>query len=369
MKTVSIIGSTGSIGVQALNVIRQYRDEFKVVGLSAGSNEQLLLNQANEFMPDFIALKNNFTQKHNFKCFYGEDAGTQIADIKADIVIISVVGIAGLLPAMQAIKNGSRVALANKEALVCAGKLLTDSAKKYGAEILPIDSEHSALFQCLKVGKVNEVEKLILTASGGAFYKQDFNTLNYVTPEMAVKHPTWKMGAKISVDSATMMNKGLELIEAKYLYDIDKVDYVLHPESIIHSLVEYVDGSTIAQLSYPNMELAILYALTYPDKKAGCNVRPFDFKRPLTFLEKNETFVAPELAQECLRVGGSSPIIYNCANEVAVELFLEHKISFCDIINIVKQELNSRVCEYNYDMAHVINLYEEIKLTIKSKYK
>ena len=361
MKKISVIGSTGSIGVQTLNIVRRHPDKYKVVALSAGSNEDLLLRQTEEFKPDYIGIAGKFFEKPTCKYFQGDNAAEILASLgEADIVVIAIVGIKALAPAMAAVVAGKRIALANKEALVCGGDIIMSSAKKSGAEIIPVDSEHSALFQCLKQGAAYEVRKLILTASGGAYYSKDKAFLENITPEQAVKHPTWNMGRKISVDSATMVNKGLEIIEASRLYGISEIDYVIHPESIIHSLVEYIDGSTFALMSYPNMELAIQYALTYPDREICENVKPFDFTKNLTFLPKNKYFNAPELAVECIKAGGTAPAIYNSANEAAVNLFLNNKIRFTDIVYIIEKELNERAAEQKYDIARLISLNDEI---------
>lgn len=361
MKKIAVIGSTGSIGTQTLNIVRRNRDKYKIVALTAGNNEKLLIDQAEEFLPDLIGLGGKFTINHHFSAFEGSAAAEQVAaSCDADIFVISVVGMAALLPSLAAVRTGRRVALANKEALVCAGDILLREAAISGAEILPIDSEHSALFQCLKQGGKDEVNRLILTASGGPFYTYTKEMLRSITPAQAVKHPTWNMGQKISVDSATMANKGLELIEAYRLYGIKNIDYVIHPESIIHSLVQYIDGSTFAQMSYPNMELAVQYALTYPDREICESVRPFDFKRPLTFLEKNKIFKAPELALECINAGGTAPAIYNCANEAAVNLFLNNKIAFTDIINIVEEALNAFDIDHTYGIDRLFELNSKI---------
>lgn len=342
MKRIAILGSSGSIGKQTLNVVRRYRDEFEVVALCVNSDVEALKNQVAEFSPivagicdegAYKAAKNDFPST---QLIGGETALTEIASRNdIDIIVVAVVGMCGLKAVMRAIEHGTTVALANKESLVAGGKLVMDAAKKSGKEIRPIDSEHSAIWQCLRAGHKSDLKRIILTASGGPFYGKTADYLKSVTPEMAVNHPTWKMGRKISVDSATMMNKALEIIEARFLFDTDKIDYIIHPQSIIHSMVEFADGSIVAQLASPNMELPIQAALTYP------NILPFEgarfsFDKSITFSAPDEkVFPLPGLAKQVLSVGGNAPCIFNAANEACVKLFLDNKIAFSDIsINI-----------------------------------
>ncbi len=340
MKTVAVFGSTGSIGVQTLNVLRRFPHEYKVTALVAGGNVGLLRKQAEEFMPDFAGCIAETRLPAGVRGFFGKDAALRVAEVAdADIAVMAISGLDALAPLEECIKHGKRIALANKEAIVCAGELVLGNATKYGAEIIPVDSEHSAVFQCLKTGERSDVKRIILTASGGPFYSKDID-LSSVTPEQAVKHPTWNMGAKISVDSATMVNKGLEIIEAGRLFSTYAVDYVIHPESIIHSMVEFEDNSTVALMSYPSMELAIQYALGYPYRYANDGVRPFDFSVPLTFGRPDEVrFPAPATARRCLLEGGTAPAIFSIADEIAVDMFLKKKIRFTDITGIIEEAL------------------------------
>ena len=361
MKTVAVFGSTGSIGVQTLNVLRRFPDEYKVVALSAGKNVGLLARQAAEFSPHYIASEVK-ADIDGVTAFTGADAVVRLArEAEADICVMAISGLAALAPLSEQIKRGGRIALANKEAIVCAGELVLSEAAKRGAEIVPVDSEHSAVFQCLKNEDGRDVARIILTASGGPFYssKED---LSLITPERAVKHPTWNMGAKISVDSATMVNKGLELIEARRLFGARDVTYVIHPESIIHSMVQFTDNSTAALMSYPNMELAIQYALTYPRRAVNDGVRPFDFTRPLTFFPPDEErFPAPAIARRCMEEGGTAPAVFSMADEVAVELFLKKLIRFTDITGIIEEALCINEIEKVESVEQLSSLSDSIK--------
>ena len=341
MKTVAVFGSTGSIGVQTLNVVRRFPHEYKVVTLTAGSNVGLFSKQVAEFSPSVAACLPEIELPDGTIGFFGDNAAAKAAEItEADIYVMAISGLAALAPLQKCIKRGKRVALANKEAIVCAGEIVLDSAAKYGTEIIPVDSEHSAVFQCLKAGERGDVRRIVLTASGGPFYSDKNVDLSAVTPEQAVRHPTWNMGAKISVDSATMVNKGLEIIEAGRLFSTNFVDYVIHPESVIHSMVEFADNSTVAVMSYPNMELAIQYALTYPYRFVNDGVKPFDFSVPLTFGKPDEKrFPAPALARRCLLEGGTAPAVFSIADEIAVDMFMKKKITFTDITGIIDRAL------------------------------
>ncbi len=341
MKTVAVFGSTGSIGVQTLNVVRRFPHEYKIVALTSGSNTELFSEQLTEFAPQFAGSLADIDVPDGTRGFCGFSAAEKVASIvDADIYVMAVSGLAALTPLIECIKHGKRIALANKEAIVCAGELVLDAARKYGAEIIPVDSEHSAVFQCLKTGMRGDLKRIVLTASGGPFYSDKSIDLSSVTPEQAVKHPTWNMGAKISVDSATMVNKGLEIIEAGRLFSTYSVDYVIHPESVIHSMVEFLDGSTVALMSYPNMELAIQYALSYPYRYLNDGVKAFDFSVPLTFAEPDEKrFPAPATARRCLLEGGTAPAVFSIADEIAVGMFLKKKIKFTDINVIIDEAL------------------------------
>lgn len=361
MKTVAVFGSTGSIGVQTLNVVRRFPDEYKVVALSAGVNVSLLRKQIGEFAPLRAAASCGFDAE-NVRVYAGGDAALRMAeDTEADITVMAISGLAALAPLLAMINKGGRIALANKEAIVCAGDIVLSAAKKSGAEIVPVDSEHSAVFQCLAGEDMRDVRRIVLTASGGPFYngRED---LSLVTPERAVKHPTWNMGAKISVDSATMVNKGLEIIEASRLFGTKNVDYVIHPESVIHSMVEFTDNSTAALMSYPNMELAIQYALTYPRRAENAGVRAFDFSRPLTFAAPDEErFPAPAIARRCMEEGGTAPAIFSIADEAAVELFMKKLIRFTDITGIIEEALCINEIEKVGSVAQLFELESSIK--------
>lgn len=336
------MGSTGSIGRQTLNVVRRYPNKFKIQALFANSSVDLLKVQAEEFAPRYLALGDESRVKEldtlKAEVFSGADAARKLCELDdIDVVVVAVVGMAGLDLVVSALKNKKIIALANKESLVAGGKLINDIMRETNGVILPIDSEHSAVWQCLQ--DKEGVKKIILTASGGPFRGYSKEKLRDVSVEQTLKHPNWSMGKKITVDSATMMNKAFEIIEARWLFDAEDVDYVIHPESIIHSLVEYYDGSMIAQLAVPNMEIPIAYALSYPQRLKN-PFGSFQFDRPLTFIKPDETvFNAPRLAYNCLRKGGNSACALNAANEAAVELFLERKISFLEITKICEDAL------------------------------
>jgi 1-deoxy-D-xylulose-5-phosphate reductoisomerase len=352
---LAIIGSTGSIGRSALDVVREHRDEFDVIALAACSNSTALEQQITEFNPRYAALHDAGAARALEKAHPGvdvrggSDGVSSLASLEdVDIVLLAVVGMAGLVPALEAVKAGKRLALATKEVLVSAGPVILEEVKKNRAEIIPVDSEHSAIFQCLQAAGergIRSVNRLVLTASGGPFHLADRQQLRTVTPAEALAHPTWSMGDKITIDSATLMNKGLEVIEARWMFDIaaEQIEVVIHPQSIIHSLVEFCDGAMVAQLSQPDMRLAILYALTYPER------RPLDLPRldlprikELTFFEPDvETFPCLRLAYEALHTGGTAPAILNAANEVAVEKFLAGRIGFLDIPAYIEQALNT----------------------------
>ena len=342
MKNVVILGSTGSIGTQTLSVIAKNPDKFRVLALLACSSADKLSEQANEFRPEYVGLSDENAVK-NLKLNYGAEihAGSDTAAFfasldKADVVVSAITGMNAFDGVISAIKHKKTVALASKEVLVSGGEYVTALSKRYGASILPVDSEHSAVWQCLDGKKTESVDKIILTASGGPFYSVNrAEDLKAVTPSQAVRHPNWQMGKKISVDSATMMNKGLEIIEARYLFDTSNIDYIIHPQSIIHSMVRFIDGSTLAQMSMPTMELPIQLALSYPERIKARGYE-FNFDKQLSFLPpKEDIFVLPRIAKLCLKAGKSAPCVLNAANEAAVKLFLENKIGFCDIQNIV----------------------------------
>lgn len=350
MKNISILGATGSVGTQALDVIQANPGLYKVAALSAQSNATLLISQALTFLPDLVVIGDESlytTVKTalagtSIEVLTGNEALCEAASLpQVDIVLTAIVGSAGLKPTIAAIEAGKDIALANKETLVVAGDLITRLAKKHGVNIIPVDSEHSAIFQCL-VGERNDfIEKIYLTASGGPFRGKDREFLANVTKAQALKHPNWVMGAKITIDSASLMNKGLEVIEAKWLFDLetDQIDVIVHPQSIVHSIAQFKDGSMKAQMGLPDMKLPIHYALAYPERVVS------DFKRfnfldypELTFYKADtSTFRNLELAYNALRKGGNMPCIINAANEVVVNAFLQDQIGFLEMSDVIQQ--------------------------------
>ncbi len=374
MRKIAIIGSTGFIGRQALQIIEKYPDLFKVVALTANVNADLLISQAKKFKPEYAGIcgveyYNTVKSALDCKVGAGDECLTDAVMCDCDVVLVSVVGCAGLKSVLTAIDCGKTVALANKESLVAAGELVTKRAKEKGVSILPVDSEHSAIWQCLACGKKSEVSRIILTASGGPFYGRKRNELKSVTPEEAVNHPTWKMGKKISVDSATMMNKGLEIIEARWLFDTMNIDYVIHPQSIIHSMVEYCDGAVMAQLSSPDMRLPIQLAFTYPERMES-DVKPLPLSGNLTFLPPDEqVFTLPKLAKYSLSLGKNASCILNAANEAAVSLFLNGKIEFTDISEIVEKTLIKANFKDCISYEEIIDVHNEIFDKLMTDYK
>lgn len=348
-KHIAILGSTGSIGTQALEVITENQDHFEVEVLTAGSNAALLIEQAQAFKPNVVVIGREDKYNEVFsaldplgiKVYAGENALATVVEMESiDIVLTALVGYAGLRPTLKAIEAGKNIALANKETLVVAGELVTNLAKEKGVNLYPVDSEHSAIFQCLAGEFHNPIEKIVLTASGGPFRGKDRSFLETVTKEQALKHPNWDMGAKITIDSATLMNKGLEVIEAKWLFNltIDQIEVVVHPQSIIHSIVQFEDGSMKAQMGLPDMKLPIQYALGYPNRLPS-NFPRFDFLNypSLTFEEPNtKLFRNLSLAYEAMNRGGNMPCVLNAANEVVVDAFLKDKVSFLEMPDIVE---------------------------------
>ncbi len=351
-KRIAIFGSTGSIGTQALDVIRTHKDIFAVEILTAQTNHELLIKQALEFNPNAVVIgdEKKFTlvqealAKTDVKVFAGEDALVEVADFDTyDVILTAIVGFAGLKPTLKAVKKGKVVALANKETLVVAGDIVMDLAHQHRSPIIPVDSEHSAIFQCLVGETRNPIEKIILTASGGPFLGKKPNFLVNVKREHALQHPNWNMGAKISIDSATLMNKGLEMIEAKWLFNLtpEQIEVVVHPQSIIHSLVQFEDGSMKAQMGLPDMKLPIQYALGFPQRLKNDFPR-FSFKKyaNLGFEEPDyKTFRNLGLSIEALKAGGNKPCVLNAANEVAVWAFLQNRIGFLDITAVVEKTM------------------------------
>lgn len=353
MKNISILGSTGSIGRQTLEVISRYPDRFRIMGLSAGENTGLLLEQIREFRPEAVSVKDSRLAESlrarlgdiQVEILCGTEGACEIASNGAnDLVVSAMVGASGLVPTLSAVKAGKDVALANKESLVVAGEILTGEAERRGVRIIPVDSEHSAIFQALETCGKEYAKGLIITASGGPFLNTPADELGAVTVEVALNHPTWKMGDKITIDSATLMNKGFEVIEAKWLFGFEpeRIAVWIHPQSIVHSMVEYIDGSLISQMSLPDMRIPIAYALSYPERMFmnGRRVVPENF-RELTFRGvDNEKFPSISLAFSALGEGGTMPAVMNGANEVAVRAFLTREIGFTDIVRIVEKVMS-----------------------------
>ncbi|PIR39107.1 MAG: 1-deoxy-D-xylulose-5-phosphate reductoisomerase [Alphaproteobacteria bacterium CG11_big_fil_rev_8_21_14_0_20_39_49] len=352
-ESITILGSTGSIGCNTVRVISESDKKYSVTALTANSNVELLAKQARELRAKYAVIADESLYGDLKRLLAGSDikalAGfgeiANAASIKADIVMSAIVGVAGLVPTMEAIKQGSKIALANKECLVCAGGIMTDAVKQYKASLIPVDSEHNAIYQVFDFDNPQNVSKIILTASGGPFRTYTKEQMTSVTPQQALAHPNWDMGSKISVDSATMMNKGLEVIEAYYLFPVEKeqIDVVIHPESIIHSMVEYHDGSVLAQLGAPDMCTPIGVALAWP-QRLKINTQKLDLTKigSLTFEEvDNKRFEAVKLAKQALQEGSMMQIAYNCANEVAVEQFLKGNIGFNDIVSVIKSIMDS----------------------------
>ena len=354
MKRITVLGSTGSIGTQALDIVRSNPDKFTISALTCGSNVELLRNQIIEFRPELCVTEKEDAAKELRasldaeicpKISWGEEGLIEAAAYPTDIVLNSLMGMRGLLPTLSAIEAKHDIALANKETLVAGGSIVMKAAKENGVKILPVDSEHSAIFQCLEGNKGREIRRILLTASGGPFRGWNEDELEKVTPEMALKHPNWSMGKKITIDSATMMNKGLEIIEAMHLFDVpvSKIQVLVHPQSIVHSGVEFMDTAILAELGTPDMRVPISVALHYPDRlKLETEVVDFFGKaRELTFEEPNpETFKCLSLAIRAAQEGGTLPGVMNGANEVLVDLFLNKKIGFTDIPRIIMQVMD-----------------------------
>jgi 1-deoxy-D-xylulose-5-phosphate reductoisomerase len=353
MKTIVILGSTGSIGTSTLDIVDRFPEEFRVAGLTAGSNDEKLEEQIRRFKPRIVALSDaSAAARLRQRCtelpveiLAGQDGLIEVASApEGELVISAIVGGAGLVPTLAAIRNRKQIALANKEPMVMAGKLMQDEARRHGVRIFPVDSEHSAIFQSLEGHRKEDVRRLILTASGGALWTLSREELQDVTPERALQHPNWKMGAKITIDSATLMNKGLEVVEARWLFDIpeSQIEVMIHRESIIHSLVEYEDRSMIAQLGLPDMRTPISYAMRYPGRMQ-LDLPSLDLTEieKLTFCKPDyDRFPCLGLGYESLRIGGTMPATMNAANEIAVEAFLNGGIQFTDIAEIIRNTMD-----------------------------
>lgn len=351
MKKVAILGSTGSIGRSALDVIAGHGDKFRVAGLTARGSVDVLLKQIRQFRPEAVAVYDREAarelRKHTrTEVLEGEEGVCSIAgDGGSDFVLSAIVGFAGLMPTLSAVRAGKTVGLANKESLVVAGEVVTREARQKGARILPVDSEHSAVFQCIEGRDADSIKKIILTASGGPFFGKSKRELENVKPEDALRHPSWSMGRKITVDSATLMNKGFEVIEAHHLFGLsaDRIDVIIHPQSILHCIVEFTDGCSVAHMSVPDMKAPIAYSLSYP-KRLGGVIPPLDLARAgsLNFsAPDHESFPCLPYAREALSAGGTLPAVLNAANEVAVEAFLKGKIGFMDIPSVIRSTMDA----------------------------
>lgn len=378
-KQVAILGSTGSIGTQALNIIKEFSEEFEVKLISANSSDKLLLNQANSFKPNHVVIntnkgynyiKKNLNHKET-KIHLGNEVLCDLIESEGfDVVLVAIVGFAALLPTISAIKSGKKIALANKETLVVGGQIISSLLNNYNGTIIPVDSEHSAIFQCIQGEKISSVENIILTASGGPFRGYSKRELGSVSVKDALNHPNWNMGNKITIDSATLMNKGFELIETRWLFDIpyNKIKVVVHPESIIHSLVEFQDGSVIAQLGQPSMYIPILYALNYP-KRVKSSAPKLDLikTKSLNFEEPDKAvFKHLQFAYDAIKSGGSFGCVLNAANEVAVSGFLKQKIGFLDMINIIEKSLEKITFVQNPKLEDLLEIDLETRKFTKS---
>ena len=369
MKRLAILGSTGSIGVTTLDVVGRFPDRFEVVALGAGKNIERLADQVRRFRPALVAVADEAAARDlgqrvpdfHGRITSGTDGLEQVATAPpAELVVSALVGALGLVPTLRAIESGKHVALANKEVLVVAGELVTRAVQKAGVSLFPVDSEHNAIFQALRGHRRDEVRRIILTASGGPFLHRPLNTLRTVTREDALRHPTWKMGDKITIDSATLMNKGLEVIEAHWLFGLpaEQIDVVIHPQSIVHSMVEYIDGSVLAQLGIPDMAIPIAYILAYPGRLPLTHLPSLDLPKAaqLQFAEPDlEKFQCLGLAYRALRSGGSAPAVLNAANEVAVAAFLDGTIAFLDIPLILTQVLDAHTPHAATDLETLLD--------------
>lgn len=367
MKKIAILGSTGSIGTQTLDVVRAHSDELEVVALAAGSNKERLKEQIREFHPELVSLSDERKAQELKEELAGEavevvcgmDGLIEVAGIdSADVVVTAVVGMMGILPTMEAIRKGKDIALANKETLVTAGHLIIPMAREYGVSILPVDSEHSAIFQCLQGEPKKALDKILLTASGGPFRGKSAEFLETVTLEDALNHPNWSMGPKITIDSSTMVNKGLEVMEAKWLFGVDysQIEVVIQPQSIIHSMVQYIDGAVIAQLGTPDMRVPIEYALFYPERRSLPGDR-LDFSKlsQITFEKPDyKVFRGLSLAIEAGKTGGTMPTVLNAANERAVAKFLKGEIKYTDIVRSIEKCMDAHKVSAHPDLEEIL---------------
>lgn len=371
-RKISILGSTGSIGTQALEVIEKLQDKFEIIAITGGSNIELLKEQAKKYKPKYVCIGKETTEEINIpdtKILYGSEGLEEICTNKEnDIILVAVSGKIGLKPTLKAIENGIDIALANKETLVMAGDIVMQKAKNAGVKIIPVDSEHCAIHQCIK--DITQVEKLIITASGGPFLHKTIDDMKNATVAQALAHPRWNMGRKITVDSATLMNKGLEIIEAHHLFNMpyDRIDVVVHPQSIVHSAIEYVDGSVIAQIGLPSMHIPIQYAITYPERYEGIKSKSFSFSEiaRLDFEKPDfEKFPSVKLAYQAGKEGGTATVCLNAANEEAVFAFLQDKIRLYDIYQITETMMNKHNIIKNPTIDEIFAIDNEIRIKTK----
>ena len=381
MKKIAILGSTGSIGTQTLEVVEQNKTELQVVALSAGSNISLLEKQARKYQPQLVAvwdekkageLKENLADT-DIKVLAGMEGLLSVATIESsDILVTAIVGMIGIRPTIAAIESGKDIALANKETLVTAGHIIMPLAKKCNVKILPVDSEHSAIFQSLNGEKGNKIDKILLTASGGPFRGKSYEELENVKVEDALKHPNWSMGKKITIDSSTMVNKGLEVMEAKWLFDVSlgQIQVVVHPQSVLHSAVQFMDGAVIGQMGTPDMRLPILYALFYPNRRTLYaeeldlfSIGTLTFERP-----DMETFFGLSLAYDAADAGGNMPTVFNAANEKAVAMFLDNKIKFLEIPEIIAESMQEVYYQENPSLEEILNTEKATYEFIESRW-
>ena len=380
-KNISILGATGSIGTNALSIVREYKDKFNITALTADKNWKALISMIDEFDPEYVSVGTEEGYKEikslfpGLKIFMGAEGLKEIGGLdETEVLLTAVSGSIGLAATIEAIKKEKTIALANKETMVAGGYLINSLLEQHKAEIIPVDSEHSAIFQAMRSGKHEEIERIILTASGGPFREKDMEFLAGVTVEQALKHPNWSMGAKITIDSSTLVNKGLEVIEAHHLFDVpyENIDVVIHPQSIIHSMVEFQDKSLVAQMGIPDMKVPILLAFAYPDRIKNTLLERFDFIKynKITFEKPDfELFRGLKLAYEAGKAGGSVPVVYNAANEAAVALFLDRKIAYLDICRIIEEEIKNHKKVDALDLDTIIKIDTEIKEKINSLYK
>lgn len=382
MKRISILGSTGSIGTQALEIIEHNREKYQVAALSCATKVEELCFQIEKFKPQAVCLEREEDATKvselysNIEVYYGKEGLKAIASMEdCDMVLNSLMGMRGLEPTLAAIEAGKDIAFANKETLVAGGEIVMAAVKKKGVALLPVDSEHSAVFQSLQGNEHNEIKRLLLTASGGPFRGYSLQQLENATLEQALKHPNWSMGSKITIDSASMMNKGLEVIEAKWLFDIpvDKIQVVVHPQSILHSAVEYMDGSVIGQMGRPDMKVPIAYAFSYPDRldlsSVGDRLDLFSLKDGMTFYPADtNVFKTIEMAFEACRRGGSYPVVLNGANEILVDLFLKGRIRFIDIQNTLLKVMENHVPQYGLNLEGVLDADMRIRDEVRNMF-